>query len=89
MADKRVVEIFSAGCAVCEAAVEMVRGLACESCDVRVLDMNDAAVAQRLTRLGGASVPAVAIDGALAVCCARGGPDAETLKAAGLGVARG
>ncbi|MFP6745356.1 MAG: hypothetical protein VCB77_09250, partial [Alphaproteobacteria bacterium] len=55
------------------------------SCDVNVLDMNDPAVAVRATNLGIASLPAVAIDGVLADCCTSGGPDVDTLRAAGLG----
>jgi len=40
MANKqRKIEIFSAGCALCEDVVEQVTGAACSSCDVQVLDM--------------------------------------------------
>ena len=85
MARKRQVEIFSAGCAVCDAAVSMVRSLACPSCEISVLDMHDRDVAARAARLGIGSVPAVAIDGVLADCCAGRAPDADALRAAGLG----
>jgi len=85
MADKRLIEIYSAGCAVCEQAVRRVRDLACESCRVEVRDMNDAAVAAKAAALGIRSVPAVVIDGALADCCAGRGPDEAALRAAGLG----
>ena len=47
--------------------------------------MNDADVAARAKTLGIASMPAVVIDGALAACCAGGGPDEAVLRAAGLG----
>ncbi|MCH7865020.1 MAG: hypothetical protein IIC56_07395, partial [Proteobacteria bacterium] len=47
MTVKRQIEVFSAGCAVCEAAIATVRRIACESCEVTVLDMTDAAVADR------------------------------------------
>ncbi len=46
--------------------------------------MNDTNVADRAKQLGVRSVPAVAIDGKLTDCCAGGGPDEATLKAAGL-----
>ena len=85
MTTKRTVEIFSAGCALCEDAVGMVRRLACDSCDVQVLDMKDPEVANRAKALGIGSVPAVVIDGKLADCCAGRGPDEATLRAAGLG----
>ncbi len=84
---KRKIEIFSAGCPVCEETVRLVNGLACSSCEVAVLDMQDATVAERARDLGVRSVPAVAIDGRLAGCCAGGGPDVETLRSAGLGQA--
>ncbi len=85
MANKRRIEIFSAGCTVCEEAVSLVRKLACPSCEVSVLDMKDPAVAQRARKLGVRSVPAVAVEGRLASCCAGRGPDETSLRAAGLG----
>ncbi len=89
MADKRQIEVFSAGCAVCEEAIAKVNELACDSCEVTVLDMSDPAVAERAKSLGVQSVPAVAIDGALADCCQGRGINEETLRAAGLGQALG
>lgn len=85
MATTRKIEIFSAGCPVCEALVARVRDMACPSCEVSVLDMNQPAVAERAASLGVGSLPAVAIDGALAECCAGRGPDEAALRAAGLG----
>jgi glutaredoxin 3 len=85
MAGKRRIEIFSAGCPVCQSAVEQVREIACGSCDVNVLDMKDSDVAQRANLLDVTAVPAVAIDGKLAECCAGRGLDEKILRAAGLG----
>ena len=81
----RKIEIFSAGCPVCQEAIDRVNDAACASCDVSVLDMKDPDVARRAQSLGVRSVPAVAIDGALVSCCAGRGPDKDTLLAAGLG----
>ena len=86
MVDKRKIEIFSAGCAVCEETVQMVHDMACPSCDVSVLDMKDSAVSARAAQLGIKSVPAIVIDGALADCCAGRGPDETSLRNAGIGV---
>jgi glutaredoxin 3 len=86
MCKVRNVEIFSAGCPVCEETVDLVNSLACPSCEVTVLDMHDAGVAERAKTLSIRSVPSVVIDGTLAACCEGRGPDEETLKAAGLGV---
>lgn len=82
---QRKVEVFSAGCPVCEETIAMVSRLACSSCEITVLNMNDRKVAARAKRLGVRSVPAVAINGQLADCCAGRGPDEKTLRAAGLG----
>ncbi len=80
-----IVEVLSAGCPACQKAIELVREIACSSCEVRVLDMNDADVAQRARELGIVQVPAVLVNGKLASCCRRGGPTEEGLRAAGVG----
>jgi len=85
MTAKRKIEVFSAGCPACEDTVKLVSDIACESCEIVVLDMHDANVAARAKKLGVRSVPAVAVNGALAGCCAGRGPDASILKTAGLG----
>jgi len=85
MTENRTVEIFTAGCPVCQETVTVVQGMACESCDVSVLNMKDRHVAERAQQLGIRSLPAVVIDGKLEDCCAGRGPDAATLRAAGLG----
>jgi hypothetical protein len=81
----RTVEVFSAGCGVCTATIEMVQRVACPSCEVTVLDMRQPAVARRAKDMGIRSVPAVVIDGTLADCCTGRGVDEATLRAAGLG----
>lgn len=82
---KRRIEIFSAGCPVCEEVIKQVTDAACASCDVQVHDMNQPAVRQRAAELGIRSVPAVAVDGALADCCSGRGVDLDVLRGAGLG----
>jgi glutaredoxin 3 len=85
MATKRTVEIFSAGCPVCEETVTIVNQAACPSCDVTVLDMHNPEVSRRAKSLGLRSLPAVVINGRLADCCTGRGVDEATLRAAGLG----
>ena len=82
---KRKIEIFSAGCPVCDEAIRMVQDAAFPSCEVTVLEMNDPQVASRANKLGIRSVPAVVIDGKLADCCSGRGPDEGVLRAAGVG----
>ncbi len=85
MSTKRTIEVFSAGCPACRETVELVNRVACSSCQVSVLDMNEPAVAKRAKGLGVRSVPAVVIDGKLADCCAGRGPNEAALRAAGVG----
>ncbi len=85
MNSKRKVEVFSAGCPVCQDAVDLVQNLACPSCDVTVLDMNDPDVARRATTLSIRSLPAVVINGKLADCCAGRGVSEDVLRAQGIG----
>lgn len=85
MAAKRKVEVFSAGCPACLEAVQLVKRMACPSCEVTVHDMNDMKVAQRAKQLGIRTVPAVVIEGKLAECCTGSGLEEAVLKVAGLG----
>lgn len=81
----RTVEIFSAGCPACEDTIKLVNSIACPSCEISVLNMKDAAVAERAKQLGITQVPAVVVNGKLADCCAGTGPDEAGLRAAGVG----
>ncbi len=85
MTTTRTIEVFTAGCPVCEETVSQVQQAACPSCHVEVLDTNQADAAGKAKSYGIRSVPAVVIDGKLADCCAGRGPDEATLRAAGLG----
>lgn len=85
MATRRRVEVFSAGCPICTETIALVRRVACDGCEVVVLDMADRAVAARAQQAGVRSVPAVLVDGRLADCCAGRGPDETALRAAGIG----
>lgn len=81
----RKVEIFSAGCPACQETIDLVNRIACPSCEIEILDMQQNAVAERAKQLGIRSVPAVLIDGKLALCCESRGLDEKTLREAGIG----
>jgi len=85
MATTRKIEVFSAGCAVCEDTVILINKIACPSCEVEILDMHKPDVAKKAKQYGVRSVPAVVVDGKLADCCAGRGPDEGQLRAAGIG----
>jgi glutaredoxin 3 len=81
MANKKKVEVFSAGCSVCKETIETVKRLA-GSHEVVIHDMNKSDIASKAKRYGVRTVPAVVIDGKLASCCTGRGPDEEILRAA-------
>ena len=85
MSDSRKVEVFSAGCAVCEDTIALIKRIACPSCEIEILDMHQPDVIDKAKRYGIRSVPAVVVDGKLADCCTGRGPDEATLIAAGIG----
>lgn len=86
---KRLIEVFTAGCYVCENAVKEIKALACPNCEVKVYDLNKKCdtneCENKAKQYGINSVPAVAIDGKLVDCCSNRGIDIEALKRAGLG----
>lgn len=82
---KRKIEIFSAGCSICEDTITLVNDLACSSCEIMIHDMHDSNIQSRAEALGIKSVPAIVINGVLADCCQGRGVNAEALKAAGIG----
>lgn len=85
MTATRHIEIFSAGCPICDDTIALVNRLSCPSCAVTVLDMKDQSVATRAKELGIRTIPAVVIDGQVASCCTGQGPTEEELCRAGLG----
>lgn len=85
MTEKRRVEVFTAGCPVCQGVVEIVNELACPNCDVTIYNLNrdegvDEAKAYAVTAL-----PSIVVNGELLECCKRGPITKEDLKAAGIG----
>lgn len=85
MANKRKIEVFSAGCPLCEGVIDIVKSISCPSCEVTMLDMNEESVSHKAKQLGIQAVPAIVIDGKLANCCSKTGPQIEVLQAAGIG----
>ena len=76
----RKIEVFSAGCALCQEVIDAVRREAGSSSEVIVRDMLDARILARAEKFGIRSVPAVVIDGKLASCCTPRGVDLQVLK---------
>ena len=88
MADeKRQVEVFTAGCPLCDPVVKLVQEVACSSCAVTVHDLrSNPQAAERLRAAGVERVPMVLVDGKPAECCSSSGAVTEAgLRAAGVG----
>ena len=85
MSGKRQVVVFTAGCPVCDETVQLVNKIACSSCEVEVLNTQEASVAEKAKSYGIKSLPAVVVDGKLAECCAGRGVDEQALRKAGIG----
>ena len=49
---RRRIEIFSAGCSVCDEVIAQVKSAACPSCDVSVVAMGDIHQVKRAKSLG-------------------------------------
>lgn len=79
------IEIFSAGCSLCNDAVSLVKELACPACEIEVLDMQKEAMAAKAKQYGIQRVPAVVVNGKLAQCCSGKPINKADLLAAGIG----
>jgi hypothetical protein len=66
---KMKIEVFSAGCFVCDPVVEMVRSLSAAECDVMVYNLSDPSESKtcrdKLEAYGIKSLPAIAVNGKL------------------------
>lgn len=93
---KRQIEVFTAGCPVCEPTVQLVQEMACSDCAVTVYDLRQTegsaftdnpspTAAEKAAEYGIKTVPVVVVDGNLVSCCQNPGPGREELSAAGIG----
>jgi len=87
---KRLVEVFTAGCPVCDEAVQLVQNTACDQCEIKVWDLREGFATnecrEKAKQYGIHRVPAVVVNGNLAECCTNQQPiNREALIAAGVG----
>lgn len=89
--NKRRIELFTAGCPVCEPVVEMVKSMACSSCEVTIYDLTNKSETEliqgKVKSYGIKALPAIAVDGKLLSCCQNKGISVDELKNAGIGKA--
>ena len=85
---KRKVEIFIAGCPMCEPVVKMVNELSCSNCEIITYDLvkqfDDQSCLKIAQEYGVTRIPAVAVNGKLLNCCEKG-ITKEDLIGAGIG----
>lgn len=81
---KRQVEVFTAGCPVCEPAIQLVQEMACPDCEVTIHDLRQSG-AEKAAQYGIKTVPAVVVNGNLVSCCQNPGPSRDELAAVGIG----
>jgi glutaredoxin 3 len=84
MLKKRKIEVFTAGCPLCDETVKLVKELSCPSCEVTIYNLQKEGM-EKAKEYGINSVPTVVVDGKIAECCARRKPSAADLKSAGIG----
>jgi len=88
---KRKIELFTAGCTVCEPVVEMVKAMACNSCEVIIYNIaqpcDTKECLEKVKAYGIKALPAIAVDGKLLDCCQNKGISVDELKKAGIGQA--
>lgn len=87
---KRLVEVFTAGCPLCDETVKLVKELACQNCEVQIYDLREGCATnecrEKATQYSIHRVPTVVVDGKLADCCQNQQPvSRKALVAAGIG----
>lgn len=86
---KRRIEVFTAGCPICEETVSLVKSFVCSSCDLQIYDLREGCATNecrdKAKQYGVTAVPAVAVNGVLLDCCRREPVTADRLRAAGIG----
>lgn len=85
----RKIEVFTSGCPVCQPTVDLVKKIACSSCEVIVYDLNKGfetnQCREKAEKLNITRLPAIAVDGKLLDCCKQGPITEEALRASGIG----
>lgn len=85
---KKKVEVFTAGCSVCNLVVDLIKNNASDSCDVVIYDLikqcESKECLSKVAEYGIKAIPAVAVNGQLLNCCKSTGISKEELVKAGV-----
>lgn len=86
---KRQIEVFIAGCPVCDPVVKLVKEMACSSCEVTIYNLvkqcDTKECVDKMMKYDITSLPSVAVNGELLSCCKGQRISKEALAAAGIG----
>lgn len=87
--EQRRVEVFTAGCPICEETVRLVKSLVCPRCELQIFDLREGCATnecrEKAKQYGITAVPAVVVNGFLLDCCRREPITADRLSSAGIG----
>lgn len=83
------IEVFTAGCPLCDEVVKTVRETACPNCTIEVYDLREGYATDqchdKAREYSIARVPSVVVDGKLCSCCEGSRVNPADLRAAGVG----
>jgi len=82
---KRQIEIFTAGCPVCEPVVQLVKDIASTNCEITIHNLSEDSHDAICKKYTIKRLPAVAVDGKLLECCKNIAITKENLIGAGIG----
>jgi Thioredoxin domain len=82
---KMQVDIFTAGCPVCEPVVQLVKDTAGNHCDITIHNLSESRHKDILKKYNLTRLPAIAVDGKLLDCCKNITITKEDLIGAGIG----
>lgn len=72
---KRTVEIFTAGCLVCDPIVPLVKETSCDNCEITIYDLvkqcEEKTCTDKMRAYGINQVPSIVVNGKLLDCCDR------------------
>ncbi len=86
---KKQIEIFTAGCLVCEPVVQLVKDTACNNCEITIHNLSDQCESKicvsKMEQYQIKRMPAIVVDGVLLGCCKNIEITKEDLQNASIG----
>ena len=86
----RQIEIFTAGCPVCEPVVQLVKETAGKDCEITLHNLSEQCDSKvcidKMKGYNITSLPAVAVNGTLLACCQNKNISVDELKNVGIGL---